>query len=188
MTIKVKAIVGSTSSSSVNFKIVKFMQERYQNKLEIIPVFLNDVEMFSIDIENEPPVGAQAFKADVKDADAVMFAVPEYNFSIPGVLKNAIDWLSRGGDFTIKDKPAFVVGASRGVFGSVRAQMHLREILSNPALSPQILPGNEVYIGAVDSKLDEAGQVIDQSTIDFLDSVVDKFVLFYDKVKSLETV
>src|SRR5699024_11934243 len=104
-----------------------------------------------------------------------MFAVPEYNFSIPGVLKNAIDWLSRGGDFTIKDKPAFVVGASRGVFGSVRAQMHLREILSNPALSPQILPGNEVYIGAVDSKLDEAGQVIDQSTIDFLDSVVDKF-------------
>src|SRR5699024_4045416 len=100
MTIKVKAIVGSTSSSSVNFKIVKFMQERYQNKLEIIPVFLNDVEMFSIDIENELPVGAQAFKADVKDADAVMFAVPEYNFSIPGVLKNAIDWLSRGGDFT----------------------------------------------------------------------------------------
>ena len=182
MTIKVKAIIGSTSSTSNNLKIVNYMKQRYADKLEIIPVFINDLEMFSIDIENEPPINVEAFKADVKDSDAVLFAVPEYNFSIPGALKNAIDWLSRGGDFTLKNKPAFIVGSSRGVFGSIRAQMHLREILSNPALAPILLPGNEVYIGAVESKLDEQGQLTDQATIDFLDKVVGEFIEFYARI------
>ena len=106
--------------------------------MEITPVFINDLEMFSIDIESTPTENVKDFKDNVKDSDAVLFAVPEYNFSIPGAMKNAIDWLSRGGDFTIKDKPAFIVGSSMGVLGSVRAQMHLREILSNPALASDI--------------------------------------------------
>ncbi|MEK4090596.1 NADPH-dependent FMN reductase [Viridibacillus sp. FSL H8-0110] len=181
MTIKVKAIIGSTSSTSNNLKLVNFMKKRYANKLDITPVLINDVEMFSIDIENNPPAGATAFKSDVKDSDAVLFAVPEYNYSIPGALKNAIDWLSRGGDYTIKDKPGFIVGSSMGVLGSVRAQIHLREILSNPALAPVLLSRNEVYIGAVHTKLNEAGELIDESTIAFLDTVVDNFIAFYDK-------
>lgn len=110
MTIKVKAIIGSTSSNSFNYKVVDFMKKRYANKLDIIPVFINDVENFSQDIEEYPPVNAQKFKDEVKDSDAVLFAVPEYNFSIPGRLKNAIDWLSRGGDLTLNDKPGFIIG------------------------------------------------------------------------------
>jgi|SRR5699024_9812508 len=187
MTIKVKAIIGSTNPASFNAKVVDFMSKRYADKLDIIPVSISDVENFSVEIEETPPVHAQAFKDKVKDSDAVLFAVPEYNFSIPGVLKNAIDWLSRGGDLTLKDKPGFIVGSSPGVLGSVRAQQHLREILSNPALAPILLPNNEVYIGSVHEKINEAGDITDQGTIDFLDTVVDNFVEFYNRVKHVDT-
>src|SRR5699024_10880731 len=135
--------------TSNNLKLVHYMKQRYSEQIDIQPVFINDIETFSTDVENTPPENAKVFKADVKDSDAVMFAVPEYNYSIPGALKNAIDWLSRGGDFTIRTKPAFIIGSSQGVLGSVRAQVHLREILSNPALSPTLLPGNEVYVGSI---------------------------------------
>lgn len=183
MAIKVKAIIGSTSSTSHNLKLIQYMKNRYADQLDISPVFVNDLEMFSIDIENTPPANVRKFKDNIKDSDAVLFAVPEYNFSIPGALKNAIDWLSRGGDYTLQNKPGFIVGSSIGVFGSIRAQMHLREILSNPALAPTLLPGNEVYIGSVHEKINEEGELIDQATIDFLDSVVANFIAFYDKTR-----
>lgn len=181
MAIKVKAVIGSTSSNSFNLKIVEHMKKRYEGQLDITPVFVNDLEMFSIDIENNPSANVMDFKNTVKDSDAVLFAVPEYNFSIPGALKNAIDWFSRGGDFTLQGKPAFIVGSSMGAFGSIRAQLHLREILSNPTLAPALLPGNEVYIGSVHEKINEAGELTDQATIDFLDAVVKNFVEFYNK-------
>jgi NAD(P)H-dependent FMN reductase len=181
MTIKVKAIIGSTSSTSFNLKLVEHMRSRYADQLEITPVFINDLEMFSIDVEGNPSANVQDFKNNVKDSDAVLFAVPEYNFSIPGALKNAIDWLSRGGDFTLQNKPGFIVGSSMGVFGSIRAQIHLREILSNPGLAPVLLPGNEVYVGAIHTKMSEAGELTDKATIDFLDSVVYNFIEFYKK-------
>ena len=179
MTIRVKAVIGSTSSTSYNLRLVNFMAKRYKEELEITPVLINDLDMFSVDIESEPSVAVQTFKDDVKDSDAVMFAVPEYNFSIPGAMKNALDWLSRGGDFTLHGKPGFIVGSSMGVFGSIRAQIHLREILSNPALAPILLPGNEVYIGAIHTKLDEEGNLTDEATVAFLDTVVQNFIAFY---------
>lgn len=188
MAIKVKAIIGSTSSTSNNLKLVNYMKERYQEQLDIQPVFINDIDTFSIDIEQAPTEIVKQFKADVKDSDAVLFAVPEYNYSIPGALKNAIDWLSRGGEFTLRDKPAFIVGSSKGVLGSVRAQMHLREILSNPALSPILLPGNEVYIGSIHEKMDELGELTDHGTIGFLDKVVENFIEFYHKTNTAVTV
>lgn len=184
MTISVKAIIGSTSSTSYNLKVVEYLRKKYAGKLDITPVFINDVDMFSVDIENNQPENVKDFLDNVRDSDAVLFAVPEYNFSIPGSLKNAVDWLSRS-NFAIKDKPAFIVGASMGVLGSVRAQLHLREILTNPMLSPAILPNNEVYIGSIHEKMDENGQLTDQATIDFLDSVVNNFIEFYSKTKAV---
>ena len=180
MAIKVKAIIGSTSSTSFNLKLVTFMKNRYADQLDITPVFVNDLEMYSVDIENSPSANVVDFKNNLKDSDAVLFAVPEYNFSIPGAMKNAIDWLSRG-EFILPGKPAFIVGSSMGAFGSIRAQLHLREILSNPTLAPALLPGNEVYIGSVHEKINEAGELTDQATIDFLDAVVKNFVEFYNK-------
>lgn len=187
MTIKVKAIIGSNSPTSYNLKLVEYLRKKYADKLEITPVFINDVDMFSVELESNQPENVKDFLDNVRDSDAVIFATPEYNFSIPGVLKNAIDWLSRS-NFAIKDKPTFVIGASMGVLGSVRAQLHLREILSNPMISPALLPNNEVYIGSVHEKIDENGQLTDQATIDFLDSVVNNFIEFYSKTKAVADV
>lgn len=183
MTIKVKAIIGSNSPTSFNLKLVEYLRKKYADKLEITPVFINDVEMFSVELESNQPENVKDFLDNVRDSDAVLFATPEYNFSIPGVLKNALDWLSRS-NFAIKDKPAFIIGSSMGTLGSVRAQLHLREILSNPMISPALLPNNEVYIGSVHEKIDETGQLTDQATIDFLDSVVNNFIEFYSKTKA----
>ncbi|MCG3088477.1 NADPH-dependent FMN reductase [Sporosarcina cyprini] len=184
MTIKVKAIIGSTSPTSYNLKLVEYLRKKYAGQLDITPVFINDVDMFSVAKESNPSEAVKAFMEDVRDSDAVLFAVPEYNFSIPGALKNAVDWLSRS-NFAIKDKPAFIIGSSMGVLGSVRAQIHLREILSNPMLSPAIMPNNEVYIGSVHQKMNEEGELTDTATIDFLDSVVQNFIAFYNKMSSL---
>ena len=183
MTIKVKAIIGSNSPTSFNLKLVEYLRKKYADKLEITPVFINDVDMFSVELESNQPENVKDFLDNVRDSDAVLFATPEYNFSIPGVLKNAIDWLSRS-NFAIKDKPAFIIGSSMGTLGSVRAQLHLREILSNPMIAPAVLPNNEVYIGSVHEKIDETGQLTDQATIDFLDSVVNNFIEFYSKTKA----
>ncbi|WP_432361137.1 NADPH-dependent FMN reductase [Sporosarcina sp. UB5] len=183
MTISVKAIIGSTSSASYNLKVVEYLRKKYAGKLEITPVFINNIDMYSVDIESNPSIDVTDFFDNVRDSDAILFAVPEYNFSIPGSLKNAVDWLSRS-NFAIKDKPAFMIGASMGVLGSVRAQLHLREILSNPMLSPALLPNNEVYIGSVHEKIDETGQLTDEATIEFLDKVVNNFIEFYSKRKA----
>jgi len=180
MAIKVKAVVGSIQENSMNLKLVKFMQKRYADKLDIEPVLLHDIPMFNPDLEETPPKGAQDFKDKVRESEAVLFAVPEYNYSMPGVLKNAIDWLSRGG-LELREKPAFIVGSSIGVLGSVRAQLHLREVLSNPALSPILLPGNEVYIGAIQDKINEENEIVDPGTLGFLDNVVENFIEFYNK-------
>ena len=182
MTIKVAAIIGSNRKESYNLKLVKYMKERYADKLDIEIVSINDVEMFSADIEENPPKGAMDFKTKVRNSEAVLFAVPEYNFSIPGALKNAIDWMSRSGH-DMKGKPTFIVGSSIGGLGSIRAQMHLREIISNPTLQPKLLPGNEVYIGAIHTKMNEQNELTDETTVAFLDNVVNNFVEFYKSVK-----
>lgn len=89
-------------------------------------------------------------------ADAVLWVTPEYNYSIPSVLKNAIDWLSRG-EKVLVGKPSWIVGASMGTLGTVRAQEHLRDILFSPGVSSPLLPGNEVYVGTVHEKIDDSG-------------------------------
>ncbi|WP_342600920.1 NADPH-dependent FMN reductase [Psychrobacillus sp. FSL H8-0483] len=182
MAIKVAAIIGSNRKESYNLKLVDFMKKRYVDQLDINIISINEVEMFSVDIENNPPKGAMDFKLQVRNAEAVLFAVPEYNFSIPGVLKNATDWLSRSGNDLV-GKPTFIVGSSMGVLGSVRAQIHLREIITNPALQPKLLPGNEVYIGAIHTKMNEQNEITDEGTVTFLDQVVTNFVDFYNNAK-----
>ncbi len=136
---------------------------------------IRDLPHYDQDIENEPPAVVKEFKSKVAAADAVLWATPEYNYSIPGVLKNAIDWLSRV-DKVMIGKPSLIVGASRGALGTVRAQQHLRDILYSIGVSSPIMLGNEVYIGAVHEKIDENGNLTHEPTVAFLDQVVENFV------------
>ncbi|MFC3747032.1 NADPH-dependent FMN reductase [Paenibacillus sp. GCM10012306] len=176
---KVAAIVGSIRKDSYNLKLAQFIKKRYGDKFDLEILSLN-LPFYDQDIENDPPEAVREFKNQVADADAVLWVTPEYNGTIPGVLGNAIDWLSRV-DRVMNGKPSWIVGASMGNLGTVKAQLHLREILFSFGISSPLLPGNEVYIGAVHEKFDEAGNLTHEPTIQFLDSVVDNFLTWFNQ-------
>lgn len=172
---KVVALVGSIRKESYNIKLAKYAQDRYQGLLDIEILTIRDLPHYDQDIELSPPEVVNEFKRKVGDADAVLWVTPEYNYSIPGVLKNAIDWLSRV-EKVMNGKPSWIMGATMGTLGTVRAQQHLRDILFCPGVGSPLLPGNEVYIGAVHEKMDETGKLTHEPTIKFLDMVVDNFI------------
>jgi chromate reductase, NAD(P)H dehydrogenase (quinone) len=118
---------------------------------------LEEVPAFVEDLEGQPPPGAQAFLDAVAHADALLFATPEYNSSVPGALKNALDWASRPfPDNALHDKPAAVVGASTGMFGAVWAQAELRKVLS--ASGAKVVE-EELPVGHADQAFDEEGRL-----------------------------
>ena len=171
---KVVAIVGSIRKDSYNLKLAKHVQNRYADQFEVEILDLAPLPMYNQDIELEAPQVVLDFKAKVKEADAVLWVTPEYNATIPGVLGNAIDWLSRV-DKVMNGKPSIVMGTSMGILGSVKAQMHLRDILFASGLNSPVLGGNEVYVGAVHEKFDAEGNLTDEATIAFIDSVIANF-------------
>jgi len=172
---KVVAIVGSIRKESYNMALAKFIQKRYAEKFELEVLSLRDLPMYDQDIENEAPQTVLDFKAKVKAADAVLWLTPEYNGTVPGVMVNAIDWLSRV-DKVMIGKPSFMMGASMGNLGTVKAQLHLRDILFSPGINSPLLHGNDVYIGAVHTKFDAEGNLTDEGTVKFLDTVVENFL------------
>ena len=184
---KVVAIVGSIRRDSYNLKLANFIKNKYQDRFDMEILSVRELPIYDQDIENNPPEVVKAFKQKVKDADAVLWVTPEYNYSIPGALKNAIDWLSRVDKVMIR-KPSWIVGASMGLLGTVRAQGHLRDILFSPGVSSQLLPGNEVYVGAVHEKMDESGNLIHQPTVQFLDTVVENFIQWFNNSVNKTTV
>ncbi|MBC1562231.1 NADPH-dependent FMN reductase [Listeria booriae] len=176
---KVAILVGSLRENSYNKTLATFIQKRYAKDIDGELLDLN-LPLYNEDLESDLPADVVAFKKKVHDADAVLFVTPEYNHSISGVLKNAIDWASRITP-DLKEKPGFIVGASMGGLGTVRAQMHLRQILDTMGM--RILPANEVFISTAHTKFDEKGDLIDEGTVAFLDSVVANFVAFYERNK-----
>ena len=118
---------------------------------------LEDVPAYVEDRESDPPAGARAFLDAIAHADALLFATPEYNSSVPGALKNALDWASRPFPHNVlHDKPAAVVGASTGMFGAVWAQADLRKILS---ASGAKVVDQELPVGHADQAFDASGQL-----------------------------
>lgn len=171
-------IVGSLRKDSYNMQLAKTMQERYSAKMNIDIADIRSLPHYEQDEENNPPETVKKFKQSIANADGVIIITPEYNWSIPGVLKNAIDWASRV-DKVFIGKPVMAAGVSIGMAGTLRAQLHLREILSG--LQAQLLPpsGNEILINFAAQKFDDqSGRLADEPTLGFLDVVVDKFVDF----------
>ncbi|WP_394235766.1 NADPH-dependent FMN reductase [Niallia oryzisoli] len=177
---KVVAIVGSIRNDSYNLKLAQYVQKRYQDKFDLEILNIREIPFYDQDIENNPPEVVTEFKNKVKTADAVLWVTPEYNGTVPGVLVNVIDWLSRV-DKVMIGKPSWIMGASMGNLGTVKAQMHLRDILFSPGINSPLLPSNEVYVGAVHTKFDEAGNLTDEGTVQFLDTVVNNFIDWYNR-------
>lgn len=178
---KIVAIVGSLRKDSYNMQLAKTIQERYSDQFELEIVDIGVLPFFNQDIELDPPESVKEFKEKVKNADGVMIITPEYNWSIPGVLKNAMDWLSRV-DKVLIGKPVMTAGATTGTMGTIRVQLHIRQILT--ALQVKLLPpaGNEILINQAAAKFDaEKGRLADEATLTFVDGVISRFVEFVSK-------
>lgn len=176
------ALNGSLRRDSYNLGLITTMKARYKDRFDLELVDISTLPHFNQDDENSPPLVVEHFKEMLAGSDGLIMATPEYNWSVPGVLKNALDWSSRGNRVLV-NKPVLIVGASTGMVGSVRAQIHLRQILSSPGLSCRPLPpgGNEVLISFAQNKFDAANQLVDQPTLNFLDEVVEKFIAWVEK-------
>ncbi|UHA72458.1 NADPH-dependent FMN reductase [Paenibacillus sp. 481] len=179
---KIVAIVGSIREKSLNLQLAQHIQKRYAETFELEILSLRDLPMYNQDIELDAPQAVIDFKAKVNAADAVLWVTPEYNSTIPGVLGNAIDWMSRV-DKVMHGKPSIMMGASMGAMGTVKAQMHLRDILFASGLNSPLLPMNEVYVGSAHEKFDSEGHLTDEATISFLDTVIVNFMQWMKQFK-----
>ena len=161
-TIKILGIAGSLRKGSFNRAALRAAQGLVPAGATLEAHDLPDLPGFDQDKEKTPPVAVTELKAKIRAADAVLLVTPEYNYSVPGVLKNAIDWASRPyGDSAWKGKPVAIMGASAGVLGTARAQYHLRQtlvFLDMPAVNQP-----EVMIGAAATKFDQAGNLTDET-------------------------
>lgn len=153
--ISVLAISGSLRRESRNTALLRAAQELAPDDMKIGIATLNDLPMYNWDDEQEHghPDSVAAFRAAIADADALLIASPEYNYSVTGALKNALDWASRGGpDAPINDKPTAILGAG-GRLGTARSQEHLRLILRHNNL--QVVNNPEVLITFAGEKFDD---------------------------------
>jgi chromate reductase, NAD(P)H dehydrogenase (quinone) len=131
---------------------------------------LRDLPAFDEDLESTPPPAVQALLDAIEEADAILIATPEYNASLPGALKNALDWASRPfPDNVLRDKPAAVIGASTGLFGAVWAQAEVRKVLKT---SGAHVLESELPIGMADAAFDEEGGLADPDLAERLHDLV----------------
>lgn len=166
-TIRILGIAGSLRKESFNRGALRAAQELAPEGVEIEIFDLDGIPGFNQDQEREPPAIVAEFKKKIREADAIIFSTPEYNYSIPGVLKNAIDWASRPyGDSAWDGKPAAIMGASGGNIATARAQYDLRKSMVFLNMFPINKP--EVMIGGAGDKFDAEGNLTDEKTRDFI--------------------
>ena len=173
--------VGSLSSTSINRLLATALTKLAPKELTFSELVFKDLPLYSQDHDKKFPPVAQAFKDAIVAADAVLFVTPEYNRSIPGALKNAIDWASRPyGTNAFTRKPSAVIGASPGKIGTAVAQQHLRSILSF-CNSPQ-MNAPEAYIQFTPGLIGQDGTVSEPTTEEFLQNFMKEFHLFISRV------
>jgi chromate reductase len=170
----VAALVGSLRRGSFTRRLVHALAGLAPASMRIRIVEIRDLPLYDQDLEEAPPAAWVELRNQVRRADAVLFATPEYNRSVPGVLKNAIDVGSRPyGQSVWSAKPAAIVSCSPGAIGGFGANQHLRQslvFLDMPAMQQP-----EAYVGRVDKLVDEGGQPADAATRDFLTAFVTAF-------------
>jgi chromate reductase len=179
--LKIVAVVGSLRQHSYNRAAVLAAKEVAPSEVTIELADISNIPGFNEDQENNLPSAVVEFKRQIKEADAVLIATQEYNYSIPGVLKNAIDWATRPyGQSVWPGKPGAIIGASVGGIATARAQYHLRQICVN--LNVLLMNQPEVMIGAASSKFDESGRLTDQPTREHLKKFMNSFVQWIELV------
>ena len=168
-------IAGSIRSNSYNRSALRAAQELTPEGATIETVEIDGLPGFNQDDEGNPPAKVTELKQRIRSADAILFVTPEYNYSIPGVLKNAIDWASRPyGDSAWTGKPVAVMGASVGMLGSARAQYHLRQVFV--FLNMYAVNQPEVMIANAAKRFDEQGKLTDETSRKLIQQLLQELV------------
>ncbi len=178
-------IAGSLRKGSYNRAALRAAQQLVP-KDAVIEIFdLDGIPPFNQDDEGSPPERVSLFKSRIRAADAILVVTPEYNYSIPGVLKNAIDWASRPyGDSAWDGKPVAVMGASIGSLGTARAQYHLRQSFVFLNMYPINQP--EVMIANAANRFDEKGNLVDQNTQQLIRRLLENLVSWTKRITNYE--
>jgi chromate reductase len=173
--------VGSLSSKSINRLLAKALARLAPPELEMIEIPIKDLPLYSQDYDADFPPVAQAFKQAIAEVDAVLFVTPEFNRSIPGGLKNAIDWASRPwGKNSFARKPSGVIGTSPGAIGTALAQQSLRGVLC--FCNSPLMNTVEAYVQFKPGLIAEDGQVSDEGTAKFLTNYMNELHAFIVRV------
>ncbi len=172
--VRILGISGSLRRGAFNTSALRAAQELAPQGMTIDLLEIGNIPLYNDDVRAQGfPPAVEALRQRIKAADGVLFATPEYNYSIPGVLKNAIDWASRPPEQPFDGKPIGIMGASGGVLGTARAQYHLRQCFI--FLNGHVMNRPEVMIGQAGSKFDAEGKLTDQPTRDFLAGMLTAF-------------
>ena len=173
--IRILGIAGSLRRASYNRAALRAATELVPEGAAVDIFEIDGLPGFSEDEEQNPPAKVVELKRRIRESDAVLFVTPEYNYSIPGVLKNAIDWASRPyGDSAWSGKPAAIMGASLGAIGTARAQYHLRQVMVFLNMFPLNQP--EVMVGGADERFDTVGNLTDEETREYVRLLVQSLV------------
>lgn len=181
------AIAGSLRKASVNRSLVAAAAELAPEGVEVQPFYLHDLPFYNgdLDVDGVRPGPVLEFADAIRSADAVLFATPEYNHVVPGVLANALDWASRplGGVVPLRDKPVAVMGASPGIIGTARAQDHLKFALMS--IGADVLPRPGVVVGGAYRKIVD-GRVEDEETLSRISKLLASLASFAARRKECE--
>lgn len=178
------ALVGTNSDNSTNRNLLQFIQKHFAGKANIELCEIKGLPVFNKPNSQEPPEEVEKIANKIIEADGVIISTPEYNHSIPAILKNAFEWFT----FTTRpfvDKPVMITGASYGKLGSSRAQQHLRQILDSPEIKARIMPSSEFLLGNSLQAFDEEGNLKDQNIIKELEMIFEDFIQFVEITNQL---
>jgi len=178
--LKIGVFVGSIRKASVNAQLATALQAFAPTELAFRRIRIDDLPHYNADLDNPAGPAVQRMRQEVRECDALLFVTPEYNRSIPGVLKNAIDWGSRphhNGAFI--GKPAGVIGATPGALGTANAQQHLRNILA--CLAVATMPQPDAFLQAGPGFFADGGGIANAGTRDFLGQWVACYVQWVRK-------
>jgi chromate reductase, NAD(P)H dehydrogenase (quinone) len=176
----IAVIVGSIRKESFTLKIANALARLAPASLKLDVVTLHGLSFFNQDLEATPPADWLTFREKIQKSSAVLFVTPEYNRSIPGILKNAIDVASRPyGKSSFLGKPIGIVSNSPGPLGGVSAAKHLQNIL--PGISGPILGQPEIYLNAVGDAFDDKGQLTKEALQKVLQQYIDAFAAFVER-------
>lgn len=182
---RILAISGSLRKGSFNTAALKACQEVAPPGVHIEIAEIGDVPLYNDDIrEKGLPESVNRLRKQITESDAVLFATPEYNYSVSAPLKNAFDWISRPPSQPLVNKPVALISASAGPLGGVRAQYHLRHMLvatnSHPVNAPQVM------IGSAATKFDDKGSFTDDFGRELLQQLLEALVIWANKLRGHE--